>query len=274
MRYAAALPTGGECGDVEFLVELAVLAERAGWDGVFLEDYLWYQGDPAIPTCDTWVALAAIAVRTSRVTLGIEVVALPRRRPWNVAREAAGIDRLSGGRLVVGFGIGDANEPGFTHTGEPLDDRTRAELLDEGLEIVAGLWSGEPFTHEGKHYRLREVTFRPRLVAEPRIPIWIGGGYPNPCAIERSLRWDGTCMYRRDDGHLRAEDVRDLRARAGERAWTIAVGGWKRREDWDEERDQIRAVAEAGADWWVEWIEPADRGAMTEAVERGPLRVA
>jgi alkanesulfonate monooxygenase SsuD/methylene tetrahydromethanopterin reductase-like flavin-dependent oxidoreductase (luciferase family) len=273
MRYAAALPTGGECGDVEFLVGLAVRAERAGWDGVFLEDYLWYQGDPAIPTCDTWVALAAVAVRTSRVTLGIEVVALPRRRPWKVAREAAGIDRLSGGRLVVGFGIGDANEPGFTHTGEPLDHRTRAELLDEGLEIVAGLWSGEPFSHEGRHYRLREVTFRPRLVAEPRIPIWIGGGYPNPRAIERSLRWDGTCMYRRDDGHLRAEDVRDLRARAGEREWTIAVGGWKRRDDWGEEGDQIRAVAEAGADWWVEWIEPADRRAMTEAVERGPLRV-
>jgi alkanesulfonate monooxygenase SsuD/methylene tetrahydromethanopterin reductase-like flavin-dependent oxidoreductase (luciferase family) len=193
VRYAVALPTGGECGDVAFLVELSVLAEESGWDGVFLEDCLWYQGDPAIPTCDTWVALAAMAVRTGRVTLGIEVVALPRRRPWKVAREAAGIDRLSGGRLVVGFGIGDANEPGFTHTGEPLDDRTRAELLDEGLEIVAGLWSGEPFSYEGEHYRLREVTFRPGLVAQPRIPIWIGGGYPNPRAIERSLRWDGTC---------------------------------------------------------------------------------
>ena len=81
MKYAAALPTGGECGDIAYLVDLAVLAEESGWDGVFLEDYLWYQGDPAIPTCDTWVALAATAVRTSRVTLGIEVVALPRRRP-------------------------------------------------------------------------------------------------------------------------------------------------------------------------------------------------
>jgi alkanesulfonate monooxygenase SsuD/methylene tetrahydromethanopterin reductase-like flavin-dependent oxidoreductase (luciferase family) len=272
MRYAAALPTGGECGDIAYLVELAALAEASGWDGVFLEDYLWYQGDPAIPTCDTWVALAAMAIRTTRVTLGIEVVALPRRRPWKVAREAAGIDRLSGGRLVVGFGIGDANDPGFTHTGEPIDDRTRAELLDEGLEIVAGLWSGEPFSYEGKHYRLREATFRPRLVAQPRIPIWIGGGYPNPRAIERSLRWDGACMYHREERPLAADEVRDLRARADDRAWTIAVGGWARRGDWDEQREELRALAAAGADWWVEWVEPADRATMTAAVERGPLR--
>jgi alkanesulfonate monooxygenase SsuD/methylene tetrahydromethanopterin reductase-like flavin-dependent oxidoreductase (luciferase family) len=272
MNFAAALPTGGECGDIAYLVDLAVLAERSGWDGVFLEDYLWYQGDSAIPTCDTWVALAAMAVRTSRVTLWIEVVALPRRRPWKVAREAAGIDRLSGGRLVVGFGVGDEREPGFTHTGEPVDARTRAELLDEGLEIIAGLWTGEPFAYEGKHYRLREVTFRPPLVAQPRIPIWIGGTHQNPRAVERSLRWDGTCLYRGDDGHLRADDVRNLRARAGDRAWTMAVGGFRRREDWDEEREQIRAVREAGADWWVEWIPPADRATMTAAVERGPLK--
>jgi alkanesulfonate monooxygenase SsuD/methylene tetrahydromethanopterin reductase-like flavin-dependent oxidoreductase (luciferase family) len=273
VRHAVALPTGGECGDIAYLVDLAVLAEKSGWDGVFLEDYLWYQGDPAIPTCDTWVALAALAVRTGSVTLGIEVVALPRRRPWKVAREAAGIDRLSGGRLVVGFGIGDQGEPGFTHTGEPLDDRMRAELFDEGLDIVAGLWGGEPFSYEGKHYRLREVTFLPRLVAQPRIPIWIGGGYPNPRAIERSLRWDGTCMYHRDDRALAPAEVRELRERAGDREWTIAVGGWKRRDDWDEEREQIRGVSEAGADWWVEWVEPADRATMTAAVERGPLRV-
>ena len=126
MEYAVALPTGGECGDPTFLVELSELAERVGWDGVFLEDYICYQGDPANPTCDPWTALAAIAVRTERMTLGIEVVALTRRRPWKVAREAAGIDRLSGERLVVGFGVGDEREPGFTHTGEPLDARTRA----------------------------------------------------------------------------------------------------------------------------------------------------
>ena len=273
MKYGVALPTGGECGDPTFLVELAESAEKKGWDGVFLEDYICYQGDPAAPTCDTWTALAAIAMRTTVITLGIEVVALTRRRPWKVAREATTIDRLSEGRLVVGFGIGDQGDVGYTHFGEETDTRLRAELLDEGLEIVAGLWRGEPFSFEGRHFRLDTVTFLPAPVQRPRIPIWIGGGYPNPRAIERALRWDGSCMYRRSGGPLRGEDVRELRRRAGDRPWTQAVGGWPRRADLDEERDHRREVAAAGADWWVEWIAPDERESMRAAVARGPLRV-
>jgi alkanesulfonate monooxygenase SsuD/methylene tetrahydromethanopterin reductase-like flavin-dependent oxidoreductase (luciferase family) len=274
VEYGVALPTGGACGDPTFLLELAVLAEERGWDGVFLEDYICYQGDPANPTCDPWTILAAVAVRTERMTLGIEVVALTRRRPWKVAREALTIDLLSGGRLVVGVGIGDQGDPGYTHFGEEVDTHVRAELLDEGLAILAGLWSGEPFSFQGKHFRVDEVTFLPRPAQTPRIPIWIGGGYPNPRAIERALRWDGSCMYRRAGGPLHGNDVRDLRQRAGDRPWTQAVGGWPRREDLDEELEHRRDVADAGADWWVEWIEPADAHAMRAAVARGPLRVA
>ena len=273
MKYGVALPTGGECGDPTFLVELAESAEKKGWDGVFLEDYICYQGDPAAPTCDTWTALAAIAMRTTVITLGIEVVALTRRRPWKVAREATTIDRLSEGRLVVGFGIGDQGDVGYTHFGEETDTRLRAELLDEGLEIVAGLWRGEPFSFEGRHFRLDTVTFLPAPVQRPRIPIWIGGGYPNPRAVERALRWDGSCMYRRSGGPLRGEDVHELGRRAGDRPWTQAVGGWPRRDDLDEERDHRREVAAAGADWWVEWIAPDERESMCAAVARGPLRV-
>jgi alkanesulfonate monooxygenase SsuD/methylene tetrahydromethanopterin reductase-like flavin-dependent oxidoreductase (luciferase family) len=265
VEYGVALPTGGECGDPTFLLELAELAEGTGWDGIFLEDYICYQGDPANPTCDTWAALAAMAVRTTRVTLGVEVVALTRRRPWKVAREAATIDVLSDGRLVLGVGIGDQGDPGYTHV--------RAELLDEGLAILDGLLRGEPFSFEGKHFRFDEVTFLPPPVQTPRVPIWIGGGYPNPRAIERALRWDGSCMYRRAGGPLRGDDVRDLRGRAGDRPWTQAVGGWPRRDDLDEELEHRREVAVAGADWWVEWIEPADRETMRAAVERGPLRI-
>jgi alkanesulfonate monooxygenase SsuD/methylene tetrahydromethanopterin reductase-like flavin-dependent oxidoreductase (luciferase family) len=273
VEYGVALPTGGACGDPTFLLELAVLAEDAGWDGVFLEDYICYQGDAANPTVDTWTALAAIAVRTQRVVLGIEVVALTRRRPWKVAREAVTIDLLSGGRLVVGVGIGDQGDPGYTHFGEEVDTRVRAELLDEGLTILDGLWRGEPFSFEGKRFRFDAVTFLPKPAQSPRIPIWIGGGYPNPRAIERALRWDGSCLYRRSGGPLRGDDVRDLRARAGDRRWTQAVGGWARREDVEEELEHRREVAEAGADWWVEWIEPTDPDTMRGAVARGPLRV-
>jgi alkanesulfonate monooxygenase SsuD/methylene tetrahydromethanopterin reductase-like flavin-dependent oxidoreductase (luciferase family) len=273
VQYAVALPTGGECGDPTFLLELAELAEDAGWDGVFLEDYICYQGDPANPTCDTWAALAGIAVRTRHVVLGVEVVALTRRRPWKVAREAATIDLLSDGRLVLGVGIGDQGDPGYTHFGEEADVHVRAELLDEGLAILGGLLGGEPFSFEGKHFRVGEVTFLPRPVQTPRIPVWIGGGYPNPRAIERALRWDGSCMYRRAGGPLRGDDVRDLARRAGDRPWVQAVGGWPRRRDLDEELEHRLEVAEAGADWWVEWIEPSDRDTMRARVERGPLRV-
>jgi alkanesulfonate monooxygenase SsuD/methylene tetrahydromethanopterin reductase-like flavin-dependent oxidoreductase (luciferase family) len=273
VRYGVALPTGGECGDPRFLLELGVLAEERGWDGVFLEDYVCYQGDPARPTCNTWAALAAMAVRTSRVTLGAEVVALTRRRPWNVAREGAAVDQLSDGRLVLGVGIGDQGDPGYTHFREETDARVRAEILDEGLQIVAGLWTGAPFSFRGRHFAIDEVTFVPAPVQRPRPPIWIGGGYPNRRAVERALRWDGSCMYRRAGGPLKAEDVRELRTRAGERRWDVAVGGWERREDLAEELEHRRSVAEAGADWWVEWIAPSDRSAMQAAVARGPLRV-
>lgn len=117
MKYALALPTGGECGDPRFLVELAERAEGAGWDGVFLEDYVWYQGDAGIPTCDVFAALTAIAARTSRIRLATCVTPLSRRRPWNVARQAAAIDQLSEGRMILGVGLGDVNDPGFTHVG-------------------------------------------------------------------------------------------------------------------------------------------------------------
>jgi alkanesulfonate monooxygenase SsuD/methylene tetrahydromethanopterin reductase-like flavin-dependent oxidoreductase (luciferase family) len=278
MRYGLALPTGGECGDPRFLLELAERAEAAGWDGVFLEDYVLYQGDPAIPTAPTWPVLAAVAVRTTRLVLGVEVTPLARRRPWNVAREVAAVDQLSEGRVVLGVGLGDVRDhvvadASFTHFGEERDPRQRAELLDEALEIVAGLWAGQPFSFRGTHFTVDEVTFLPRPVQEPRPPIWIGGGYPKRRPVERALRWDGACLYNARHGPLPPEAVAELRARAGPRSWTIAVGGSPRRDDWDAEREHVAAVRDAGADWWIEWAPPADRDSMRAVVDRGALRV-
>jgi alkanesulfonate monooxygenase SsuD/methylene tetrahydromethanopterin reductase-like flavin-dependent oxidoreductase (luciferase family) len=278
VQYGLALPTGGECGDPRFVVELAERAEAAGWDGLFLEDYVLYQGDRAMPTCPTWPVLAAAAVRTTRIVLGVEVTPLTRRRPWNVAREVAAVDQLSEGRAVLGVGLGDTGEhvvvdASFDAFGEESDPRRRGELLDEALEIVAGLWTGEPFAFSGKHFTLDEVTFLPRPVQQPRPPIWIGGGYPHRRPVERALRWDGACLYNAEHGPLPPAAVADLRARAGDRPWTIAVGGSGRRDDWDEEREHIAAIGDAGADWWVEWVEPADRETMREAADRGALRV-
>jgi alkanesulfonate monooxygenase SsuD/methylene tetrahydromethanopterin reductase-like flavin-dependent oxidoreductase (luciferase family) len=280
VQHGLSLPTGGECGDPRFLVELAERAEAAGWDGLFLEDYVCYGGDRATPTANVWAVLAAVAVRTRQMRLGTEVTPLTRRRPWNVAREAAAIDQLSGGRMVLGVGLGDTGEAinadaSYLAFGEERSARTRGEMLDEGLEIVAGLWTGRPFSFRGRHFRVDDVTFVPRPVQEPRIPIWVGGGYPNPRPTRRALRWDGSCLYRETHGgpweDMSPSDVRALRDAAGDRAYTIAVGGSRRRDDSDAERDHIRAVAAAGADWWVEWVPPGEHETMVAAVERGHL---
>src|SRR5919205_126195 len=170
MRYAINL---GAVADPQTLGEMARLAEDAGWDGIFLEDYIVYQGRQDIPTYDPWVALAAMAVRTERIRLGTEVMPLARRRPWKVARECVTLDHLSNGRLILGVGLGDSGDINFTHFGEETDARRRAKMLDEALDVLVGLWSGEAFSFEGEYYHLREVKLLPTPIQKPRIPIWV-----------------------------------------------------------------------------------------------------
>lgn len=177
------------------------------------------------------------------------------------------------GRFTLGVGLGDLNDPGFGRFGEETDARRRAEMLDEGLEIIVGLWSGQPFSFRGKHFAVHDATLLPKPVQEPRIPIWIGGGYPNRGPTQRALCWDGSMLYKEGEGYMTPADVRGLKELAGSRPFEIAVGGSARRDDWDEEREWIRGVADAGATWWMEWVRPADRETMRAVVERGPLRI-
>src|SRR5947199_1049159 len=106
-----------------------------------------------------------------RVRLCLTVTHPPSRLAWKRAREAITLDHLSAGRLILGAGLGD---PQDRHFGEVTDMRQRAQMLDEGLEILAGLMSGQPFSYQGHHYHVQDVTFLPRPVQTPRIPIWIG----------------------------------------------------------------------------------------------------
>ena len=286
MYYGISVPNGGECGDPRELAELAHIAEAAGWDGIFLEDYIVYSNTeyhslPGYPTYDPWVSLAAMALRTERLRLGTAVTPLSRRRPWKLAKEAMTLDHLSNGRVILGVGSGDP-EASFTAFGEAATARQRAEQLDEGLAILAGMWSGEPFSYHGKHFTVQEVLCLPTPVQSPRIPIWIGGAWPLPGPTRRATRWDGSCLFRHTiDGSwqdMTAEDVSALqtqveRARGSLQGYDIAVGGHQRGADWEAERAHIRSVAQAGATWWVEWVPAADRETMRAAVARGPLRV-
>jgi alkanesulfonate monooxygenase SsuD/methylene tetrahydromethanopterin reductase-like flavin-dependent oxidoreductase (luciferase family) len=285
MQYALNLPNGGAWSDARTLAELAQLAEESGWDGVFLEDYVVWQSDQEVPTHDPWIALAAMAMQTNHIRLGTQVTPLTRRRPWQVARETVTLDHLSDGRLVLGIGLGDTGESvgsdiSFTHFGEATDARQRGQMLDEALDVIVGLWSGEPFNYDGLYYQVREVTFLPRPVQTPRIPIWVGGGWPLKGPSRRAVRWDGSCLYKHQDHYMTADDVRELKTFIQQRrgsldGYDIVVGGSPRRPDWEEERNYIRSLAEAGATWWIEYIPPDVGGpeSVRASIARGPLRI-
>src|SRR2546429_3125812 len=132
MRFALNLGNGGPCADPRTMADLAALAEDAGWDGVFLEDYIVYQNQTGILTYDPWICLAAMAMRTNRIRLGTTVTPLPRRRVAKLAAEAVALDHLSGGRLTLGVGLGDAWDVAPSNMGEQTDARVRAEMVDEG----------------------------------------------------------------------------------------------------------------------------------------------
>ncbi len=282
MHYGLALPNGGVCGNAATLAEFAALAEASGWDGIFLEDYLVFQNHGDWPACDPWIALTAMALRTHRVRLALSVTPLARRRPWQVARQAVTLDHLSSGRLILGIGLGNRHDVDFNRFGENLDDRARARQLDEALDVLTGLWSGEPFSFHGEHYQIDDVTCLPRPLQQPRIPIWIGGGYPLRGPTERALRWDGSCLYQQtgegeDWRDWTPDNIRSLKARATSRTdaqtpFDLAPGG-RARKDPDADRALIRSLAEAGATWWVEYVPAAERDVMVAGIERGPLRI-
>jgi hypothetical protein len=191
MKFGLYLPNFGPYGNARVLTDLAVSAEAAGWDGFFLWDHItrYWPTDVA----DAWLSLSAIAARTERMRLGALVTPLARRRPWKVAREALTLDRLSNGRLILGVGLGSSggSEVEWDNFGEEMDLKQRAGMLDEGLEIIEGLWSGEPFNFEGQHYHVKQSQFLPKPVQQPRIPVWVAGNWPHKAPFRRMARWDG-----------------------------------------------------------------------------------
>lgn len=158
MYYGIDIPNFGAFSEISLLVEMAQEAEQAGWNGVFMWDHISLGLHP-IPIVDPWIALAAIAAKTERIHLGPMVTPLPRRRPWKVAREAVLLDHLSGGRLILGIGAGAGYA--WDDLGEVTDPKERAAMLDEALEVLAGLWKGEHeqmalviFGHDGQQWQM------------------------------------------------------------------------------------------------------------------------
>lgn len=248
-------------GDPRTAADLAAEAEAAGWDGVFTWDGVAI-GETDI--YDPWVVMAAMAMRTERVRLGAIVSPPSRRRPWKLARETITLDRLSNGRLVLPVGLGALDDGAFGNVGEATDARTRAEMLDESLAILEGLWSGEPFGFEGRHYRFGPMTFRPTPVQQPRIPIWVVGAWPKERSVRRALRFDGILPQTNDPDEIRALAAFIERERTAGGPFDIVVEGTSSLDP-GEAAAAVQPLADAGATWWNE----ADwNGATVDSLRR------
>jgi alkanesulfonate monooxygenase SsuD/methylene tetrahydromethanopterin reductase-like flavin-dependent oxidoreductase (luciferase family) len=220
MKYGINLPAFADFADARALAELAREAETAGWDGFFIWDHVLF--DPSWhPMVDPWVGLAAVALATERMRIGTLLTPIPRRRPWKLARETVSVDRLSGGRLTLGVGIGDPVQWEYGFFGEPTDAKLRAAMLDEGLAVLTGLWRGEMFGYAGQHYKLDEMIFRPTPMQQPRIPIWVGGYWPRKPPFRRAARWDGVCPGRADNQPLTPDDWRAILGFIGEQRGSL-----------------------------------------------------
>ncbi len=243
MRYGLDITSAGEWGRPDQIAELAALAEDHGWDGVFCEDYLAFPDGG--PTYDVWVTLGLVAQATTRLTIGPMVTPLPSRHPPTVALQALSVAAVSDGRLVLGVGSGDPH-------GDPVigdASSSRADLLEAALADV-----------------------RARA---PDVPVWVGGAITKPGPRARALRWDGSCLYRVPPPtweDLTPDDVAALRADAPRASYVIVVGGRERGDDLAAERAYVASLADAGADWWQEYVPP--RLTLAEARQRilaGPI---
>jgi hypothetical protein len=283
LRHGFVIPSG----EANEIVTMAREAEDAGWDGVFIPDCISIESTeyPATPWFDPWALLSAMAVQTKRIRLGTMLTAVPRRRPWKLARETVTIDHLSGGRLILPVGIGALDDVGFGKVGEPTDRKTRAELLDEGLEILTGLWNGMPFSYKGKHYTLDEMTFLPTPVQTPRIPIWVVGAWPREKSMARVLRYDGLLPAKLDaDGSFADVTPDDLHAmkryieerRTATTPFDIVYEGRTPGDDLAKAVEIVRPYAGAGATWWMEamWEAPNTPTDVRKRIQQGPPRIA
>lgn len=266
MRYGIELVIADDFADPALTARLARAAEGAGWEGLFVWDhrgYVW-----GTPFADAWVTLAAAAAATTRLRLGTAVTPLPQRKPHDAALALASLDRLSGGRMVLGAGLGGVARE-YTAFAEPGDARVRAGMLDEGLEVLRRLWSGEEVRHRGAHYTVEGVRLAPLPVQRPRIPVWIGG--ETPAALRRAARWDGWVVGAfgghgeviRAPGDLARDVAAIRRARAAGGPFDVALIG----QSAPGEGAMVGEYAGAGATWWLEHLHDR-RGSTAELLAR------
>jgi alkanesulfonate monooxygenase SsuD/methylene tetrahydromethanopterin reductase-like flavin-dependent oxidoreductase (luciferase family) len=261
------LPIFGDLSEPRLVAELSASAEEVGWDGVFVWDHMLYR-EPVTHIADPWITMAAIASATERIAIGPMVTPLPRRRPQKLARECVSLDRLSGGRLVLGVGSG--GDPGgeLTAFGEELDPAVRGEKLDEALAVLVELWSGEPVMHRGSHYVAEGARMQPLSVQEPRIPIWVAARHGHRKPLHRAARFEGLFPI----GLEHPDQLADVlgvvhQERLDTGPYDVAVTGPVGAD--------AQAWIDAGATWWLTGFDPFDIriDAVRGAIADGPTVV-
>jgi alkanesulfonate monooxygenase SsuD/methylene tetrahydromethanopterin reductase-like flavin-dependent oxidoreductase (luciferase family) len=255
MRFGISIPNFAE---PERLVEVACAAEQHGWDGFFLWDHILVERNGTVPISEPWTVLAAVATATTRIRLGTLVTPVARRRPWVLARQVTTVDHLSRGRAVLGVGLGVPSDAEYAAFGELADPQRHAALLDEGLEVLDALWSGDVVNRAGDFHRLDGVRFLPRPVQQPRVPIWSAASLPARAGIRRAARWDGVAPIYADGAELRPVTPDELAGivaeidRRRDRGDRFDVVVWVVAPD-DERR---AAYEQAGATWLIDGPAP------------------
>ena len=266
MNYGIDVATLGDYADPRPVVQLAQAAEAAGWQGLFVWDHLAFAW--GVPSGDPWVILAAAAQATQQLKLGTAITPLPRRRPHVLANTIATLDLLSEGRVILGVGLGGVPQE-YTAFGEEENAQHRAQRLDEGLEVLDRLWSGEQVAHHGTHYTVSDVTLAPLPLQRPRVPIWVGG--ESRPALRRAARWDGwiaggdneECKMIKTPQQVAEQLAYIHQHRSTIRPFEIALTGCSRLG----EGGLIRDYAAAGVTWWLESLH-GFRGSFDELKAR------
>lgn len=272
MKYALALPYGS----ARMVAKLSQLAEEAGWDGCFLGDAIWCE--------DPMIALAAAAMVTQRIRLGTMIVPVPLRRPWKLASESVALDRLSDGRLILGLGPGAIWMGWQSFPDEVTDNHSRAEMLDETIDILTLLYQRKQFDYDGKHYHLKltlmdEMHYPPKPVQQPRIPLWVVGVWPRKKSMQRILKCDGIIVEKRNtDGNpenATPVDICEIKAyvnanRTLTTPFDIVTSGKTAGMDRSQLQETLMPWVDAGVTWWIEGLWEESEEKVIERIRNGP----
>ncbi|MHA2357529.1 MAG: LLM class flavin-dependent oxidoreductase [Candidatus Heimdallarchaeaceae archaeon] len=270
MNFGVVLPLDA---NIHSYGKIASKAENAGWDGVFVWDAISV-GPKSNPMKinDPWIVLALIAENTEKVRIGTYVTGLPRRRPWKLAREMITLDHLSNGRLTVTLATGAADDAAFSLVNEEPDVKIRARKLDEGIDVLKGLLSGEQFSYQGEYFQINEMILHPPPIQKPCIPMWIVGVWGRKNSFNRTLKCEGIAPISLKDGKISGITPKELKCMSKflkeevklTKQFDIIVDGETPGDDTKKASSIITPWQEAGATWWMEnaYFQPWSNGGL------------